>query len=179
MVHSLHKKTCGGNIMMKINMVKACDRVDWAFLLRVFECFDFSANFCRLVGECIQSPWFSVMMHGTYKGFFKSSHGLRQGDHSSPYLFILMEEVLTRLLRKNFDEGCIKSFYHPTGAPLISHLLYVDDLLVFVNGNKSSVKRLMDTLGTYEHWSGQVMSKEKSAFFPSKLINASRVRSLV
>lgn len=69
-------------------------------------------------------------MNGTYMCFFKSYRGPRQGDHLLPYLFILIEEVLTRLLNKAYGEGRIGKFFHPRGAPLIFHLLYADDLFV-------------------------------------------------
>ncbi|XP_035546552.1 uncharacterized protein LOC118348611 [Juglans regia] len=108
MVQSLHKKFVGGNVLIKLNMAKVYDR----------------------------SQWFSVMMNGTLKGFFQSARGLRQGDPLSPYLFILMEEVLSRLLRSNFQDGRIGKFSHPIGAPLVSLLLYADDILIFTNGGK-------------------------------------------
>lgn len=165
MVNSINKKIIGGNVMVKIGMAKAYDIVDWGFLLKVLNAFGFSPNFCRLVQGCVGLPWFSVMMNGTYKGFFKSTWGLRQGDPLSPYLFILMEEVLSQLLRRNFGEGRIQSFLHPLRAPLISHLLYADDLLFFVNGETRSIRRLMQILEKYEPWSGQLIRKEKSAFF--------------
>lgn len=161
-------------MMLKIDMAKAYDRVDWGFLLEVLHAFSFSNNFCKIIDVCVKSPWFSVIMNGTYKGYFQASQGLRHGDPLSPYLFIVMEEVLTRLLKKNFATGRIGTFSHPVGAPLVSHLLYADDLLVFANGQKKSIKSLMDTLATYEKWSGQKISKEKSAIFMSKLINNSR-----
>ncbi|KAK1575277.1 hypothetical protein Q3G72_004017 [Acer saccharum] len=154
MVHSLHRKTVGGNVMVKIDMAKAYDRVHWGFLLEVLRTFGFSNQFCNLISQCVKSPFFSVMMNGTFKDFFQSARGLRQGDPLSPYLFIIMEEVLTRLLRKNFEVGRIGKFTHPMGAPLISHLLYADDLLIFANGQKKSMKGLVDTLATYERWSG-------------------------
>lgn len=44
MVHSLHKHTVGGNVMVKLDMAKAYDRVNWGFLLEVFKAFGFSNN---------------------------------------------------------------------------------------------------------------------------------------
>lgn len=64
------------------------------------------------------------------------------------------------------------------GAPLISHLLYADDLLIFLNGNKSSVRRFMQISHTYEKWSVQLINKDKSALFLSKKINVTRQREL-
>lgn len=120
----------------------------------------------------MESPWFSV--NGTFTGYFSSARGLRQGDLLLPLLFIIMEEVLTRLLKNNFNSGQIRNFHHPVGAPLVSHLLYVDDILIFANGNKRSMKDLVRTLETYEKWSGQLISKDKSAMFLSKHISSTR-----
>ncbi|TXG69366.1 hypothetical protein EZV62_004301 [Acer yangbiense] len=179
MVHSLHKKVTGGNVMVKLDMAKAYDRVNWSFLLEVLKAFGFSDSFHKIIYNCVGSPWFSVMMNGAFKGFFQSTRGLRQGDPLSPFLFILMEEVLTRLLRKNFESGRIGRFYHPIGAPLVSHLLYADDILIFANGGKRSIRNLVKALETYEKWSGQRINKDKSAIFPSKYISSARKRDLL
>lgn len=53
-----------------------------------------------------------------------------------------MKGVLTKLLRKNVDTGRIDRFTHPVGAPLVSHLMYADDLLIFVNGGKNLLSGL-------------------------------------
>ncbi|KAJ0086550.1 hypothetical protein Patl1_07518 [Pistacia atlantica] len=65
------------------------------------------------------------------------------------------------------------------GAPLVSHLLYADDLLVFVNGGKRSVQRLLNILEVYEKWSGQLINREKSAVYFSKSITLARRRMLM
>lgn len=53
---SLNRKIRGGNVMLKIDMTKTYDRVDWRFLLRVLEGFGFSRKFCDLVAECVTTP---------------------------------------------------------------------------------------------------------------------------
>ncbi|KAF8406683.1 hypothetical protein HHK36_008774 [Tetracentron sinense] len=78
------------------------------------------------------------------------------------------------LIPKNFESGKIKAFSHLLGVPLISHLLYADDLLIFLNGEKRSLRRLIEVLGCYERWSGQLINKEKSALFFSDHITQGR-----
>lgn len=62
---------------------------------------------------------------------------------------------------------------------MVSHLLYTDDLLIFANGKKKSIRMLIKTLKQYEDWSGQLINKEKSSIFLSKRIAYARRRSLL
>lgn len=87
----------------------------------------------------------------TYKGFFKSHRNLRQGDPLSPYMFIIMEDVLSCLLKKILEDTKIGPYLHPRGCPLISHFLYANDILLFINGDRRSLqKKILKTLATYE-----------------------------
>lgn len=95
MIHSLNRKCKGGNAMLKGDMAKAYDRVDCKFLQKIMEGFSSSSQVKNLISKCVEMLWFSITMNGTYIGFFKFNQGLRQGNHLSPYLFILMEEVLS------------------------------------------------------------------------------------
>lgn len=63
-----------------------------------------------------------------------------------------MEEVLTRMMKVEFEVGRIGQFYHPMGCPIFTHLLYVDDFLVFTNGERCLMKQLLTILGRYEKW---------------------------
>lgn len=66
-----------GNIILKINMAKAYDSVDWSFLLHVLASFCFSLQFCGLIKKCIALPWYYVVMNEVPKDFFQGGRGLR------------------------------------------------------------------------------------------------------
>ncbi|KAK2647858.1 hypothetical protein Ddye_015347 [Dipteronia dyeriana] len=164
----------GGNVILKIEMSKSYDRVEWKFVDQALQAFGFPDFFCKVIQNCITTPWFPVMMHGTFKGFFKSKRGLRQGDHLSPYLFISMEDILSRMINKEMSVKHILPFSHPGGALTISHLLYGDDILIFANASKLIIQGLMKVLKKYKRCTRQRVNQEKSAIFFSKKLSLRR-----
>lgn len=67
-------------MILKINRAKTYDR---GFLKKVLKSFDFSNLVCQLILECVETPWYSAMMNGTMKGFFKS-----KGDSSKVIIYL-------------------------------------------------------------------------------------------
>lgn len=86
--------------LMKIYLHKAYDTFDWLFLKAMLEQLGFHVHFVKLIMECVTTPMFSLMINGTMKGFFKSQRGLRQGDPTSPLLFVICMQYPSRILQK-------------------------------------------------------------------------------
>ena len=66
---------------------------------------------------------------------FGNSKGLRQGDLLSPLLFLLIMEVLSRILKKTEEGSFIQGFHvGPINSTSIriSHQLFVDDTIFYV-----------------------------------------------
>ena len=96
---------------------------------------------------------FSVLVNGSPSGFFQSSRGLRQGDPFFPYLFVIVMEVFSCLLRRAISGGYL-SGWRVRGRNgegiLISHLLFVDDTLVFCKASQDQMTYLSCLLMWFE-----------------------------
>ena len=106
-LHTLHgrKKGKKGSMSLKLDISKAYDRVEWNFLQGIMEKLGFPETWVDRVMGCVTTTHFSVLINGTPYGNFSPSGGLRQGDHLSPYLFLLCTEGFTSLLQKVELEG--------------------------------------------------------------------------
>ncbi|XP_074559236.1 uncharacterized protein LOC141815220 [Curcuma longa] len=171
--HKLNFHVRGGNLILKLDMAKAYDRVQWDFLFQVMRAFGFSDLVIDILRRCIADCWFSVRINGQLSGFFHSKRGIRQGDPISPLLFIIAAEFFSRGLDKLFAR--FPQMYYATGCDFrISHLAYADDVMVFLNGSINNVKRIMGFLNAYMLCSGQLINFSKSSFFPAKRISNAR-----
>ena len=44
MIHCLDEKTCGSNVILKFDIMKAYDKLDWGFLFEMLSCFGFDTS---------------------------------------------------------------------------------------------------------------------------------------
>lgn len=74
-MHTLERKQGRGGLMaMKIDLVKAYDKVDWGFLILRY--FGFSQKWRQLIHQCVSTISFSVLLNGSPFGFFHPGRGL-------------------------------------------------------------------------------------------------------
>ena len=62
---------------IKLNMLKAYDRVEWSFLLKILSLFGFPDKYISWIEQCLSTMTYSIMLNGSHHGKFKPSGGLR------------------------------------------------------------------------------------------------------
>ncbi|KAK3204446.1 hypothetical protein Dsin_018492 [Dipteronia sinensis] len=70
----------------------------------------FSERWINLIMRCISSVSYSFVLNGDIYGDIKLTHGLRQGDPLSPYLFIICAEGFSTLVQQAVNMGNLQGF---------------------------------------------------------------------
>lgn len=105
-------------------------------MIKVLQAMGFGDDFQRFIYSCINRVAYSILLNGSVTKRIELGRGLCQGDPLSPFLFIIKNEVLTRLLNKENKEGKLHGIKVDRSDPTISHLMYADDLLVMSRVDK-------------------------------------------
>ncbi|XP_060183329.1 uncharacterized protein LOC132613329 [Lycium barbarum] len=177
-IHDIRKENEGGNMVLKLDMSKAYDRVDWEFLTAVLKRFRFFDLRINMVWRLVSGNWYSILINGHMRGFLNSTRGLKQGDPLSLSLFLLSAEVLSKMLNMLPLNHHFTGFHIQSQGPQITHLAYADDVIIFSSENHRSIELVLQQLWFYEKCSGQKINVNKSCFLVAPNTNDSVVQSL-
>ena len=156
------------NVALKLDISKAYDRIDWAYLKDVMRKMGFANRWVDWIMMCVETVDYSVIVNKDIVGPIIPSRGLRQGDPLSPYLFILCAEGLSALIRDAETKGELQGVRICRNAPVVSHLFFADDCFLFFQAEESQAQVMKRILNTYEEASGQAISLPKSEIFYSR-----------
>jgi len=156
---------------IKVDLAKVYDHLEWPFIHKVLRASHFPQMLIDLIMSCIPSTSISILFNGGKLNPFKPLRGLCQGNPLSPFLFILCMEYLGFLINKS----CMEKKWLPMKASKdnveISHLFFVDDLMLFAKANEIGAEAIKEVLAKFCDESGQLISIEKSRVYFSPNIH--------
>ncbi|XP_010544463.1 PREDICTED: uncharacterized protein LOC104817082 [Tarenaya hassleriana] len=164
LIRDYNRPSAQPQAMLKIDIRKAFDTIKWSFITKILHAIGLPTTFVGWIKTCITTPKFSISVNGEPAGYFPGGRGLRQGDPISPYLFILSMEVLSRMLDESARQGKLKP-QQGCVDPLITHLSFADDVIIFSAANRESITEIKDVLYQFESFSGLKINQSKSDLF--------------
>lgn len=95
---------------------------------------------------------------------FSCARGLHKGNTLSPYLFIIVADLLRRMI----EDACMSgALHHPLGvAGYCPVLQYADDTLIMVHGSLAEVVTLKCILDAFAAMTGLLLNYHKTTFIP-------------
>ncbi|XP_010691913.1 uncharacterized protein LOC104905161 [Beta vulgaris subsp. vulgaris] len=134
------RKSLKPSCLMKIDLQKAYDIVDWIFLKEMLECQRFPRKFVEIIMRCVTIPTY-IFIDAQWDNawlFFNSKRGLRQGDPMSLPLFVICMEYLSRILQQ--VSGLPQFHFHPRYKDIkLNHICFADDLILCYKGDYASI----------------------------------------
>ncbi|KAL0295721.1 UNVERIFIED_CONTAM: Retrovirus-related Pol polyprotein from type-2 retrotransposable element R2DM [Sesamum angustifolium] len=136
--------------------------------------FGFPTIFIRWIEECVTSAHYSVVVNGGVHGFFAGARGLRQGDPMSPYLFVLVMEVLHMILQQLIEQDGEFQYHWRCQELNLFQLSFADDLLLLCKADVRSVNLFRQGLDRFATLSGLNTNPQKSQLILSKAASGLR-----
>lgn len=90
---------------------------------------------------------------------------MRLGDPLPPYIFVLCLERLSHLINDAISSGVWKPIKASKDGPLISHLLFVDDMLLFTEASVDQVATIKGCIDQFCCHFRQLVSVAKAKIF--------------
>lgn len=116
----------------------------------------------NLIMRCFTSISFAVLINGPTSNFFKTSKGLRQGCPLAPLLFFIVTKGLSRASLATKRSSSLKGILIGNSLQL-SHLLFVDDVLLFCDGSWRDAYKLKEDFDLYCIATSMKVNMQKSS----------------
>ena len=88
-------------ILLTIDFKKAFDSLEWNFMLKILQTFNFGPSFINWIKTIYNSPEACIKNNGHISEVFQISCGIRQGCPVSALLYVLSVEVLATKIRQS------------------------------------------------------------------------------
>lgn len=109
----------------------------------------FNSHWVKLVMTCVTTVSYKIKFNGSMGESFTPKRGIRQGDPISPYLFILAVEGLSTLIHEAITRGRLSEIELTRNCPTLSHLMFVDEVMILTKVVEANVYELQRILNCY------------------------------
>uniref|UniRef100_A0A8R7K072 Reverse transcriptase domain-containing protein n=1 Tax=Triticum urartu TaxID=4572 RepID=A0A8R7K072_TRIUA len=150
-------------VLLKLDISKVFDSVQWPFLLEVMQQMWFGPRWRSWICGVLATSTTKVMVNGPGDTIYNCK-GLRQGDPISSMLFILTMVPLQRLFERATTRGLLEPLAHIGMRQRLS--IFADDVVVFIKPKPMELHICKNILVMFGEASGLRINMVKSVALP-------------
>jgi hypothetical protein len=160
------KQTNQPLLFLKLDFLKAYDKVDLRFLFQSLTRLGFSFAFIDMVRLLFQDAAAHVSINGKSTAAYSIQQGVRQGCPLVPYFFLVIGKILNHCIKCEACQGRIQGIEIPGAHEPQIMAQFADDTSLFVTAEELPVHATRDTLQSFCTASGLLINEKKnSAYF--------------
>jgi hypothetical protein len=140
-IHEIKSKKMSA-ILLKLDIEKAYDQVNWQFLQEVLLRKGFEPAYVHRIMQLVRGGQTAISINGEVGPYFRNKIGVCQGDPISPLLFDFVADALDAILSKARVAGHIDGVVPHLIPGGVSHLQYADDTMILLQNTDSGIRNL-------------------------------------
>ena len=148
-------------LIASVDFSKAFDSVNKNTITNVLQMFNFGPKFRNLVKILIKNSESSVKNGGWVSSWFSTNRGVRQGCCASPYLFLLVAEIMAIKLRGTCEIEGLNINYKNKLVEINKVIQYADDTTLILK-NENELNSALTIIEEFGKISGLKLNKSKS-----------------
>ena len=153
-----YEKLENNGILFMADFKKAFDTLEWGFILKALQFFNFGESFIKWITTIYHSPKACVKNNGFMSETFELHRGIRQGCPASALLFIIAAEMLAiKFKQSDVIEGLRLGAGNDKRVKISQ---YADDCMLFIN-NLDELRHAINILNEYGEVAGLVLNLGK------------------
>ncbi|XP_076929067.1 putative mitochondrial protein AtMg01250 [Bidens hawaiensis] len=125
----------------------------------------FGSKWRMWIDSYLSSGKASVLVNSSPTLEFAFKRGVKQGDPLSPFLFIIAMEGLNAVMKSASQHNLFKGVQLPNCGPIVSHMMYADDVMFIGDWNTGDTVNLARLLRCFNLTSRLKVNFNKSKVF--------------
>jgi len=144
-------------LLVLLDFEKAFDTIEWEFIQRALKCFGFGDSLCTWIETFYSNISSCIINNGHCSELFNLQRGVRQNDALSPYIFILVLELLSAAVKNNPNISGVKV---NNTEYLLSQ--YADDSSLTLDDDETSLDEVFKILLKFSECTGLRANLDKT-----------------
>nr|KAF6477970.1 hypothetical protein HJG59_010862 [Molossus molossus] len=159
-IHHINKMNNKNHMIMSIDAEKACDKIQHPFLIKTLSSVGIEGSYLDIIKAINERPTANIILNGQKLKAFPLRIKTRQGCPLSPLLFNIVLKVLATAIRQEEKIKVIQ-----TGKAKVKLSLFADDMILYIENPKNSIKSLLDLINEFGKVAGYKINVKKSMTF--------------